>query len=235
MGSWIPTWLNTLQAALVKNLGCYEANYLALATVKTATTTPTTQPQTQTPVATPAVRLVVFRGWLAGETVYLPNSFFDAKTTPRLTSLPAPIFTTDSRSAKVAQLQAQPAAEVCWYLPKTRQQFRLTGRVELLPHSSPQSLAVWSQLSDGTRSAFLQPAFVVHSSEHTGPEPTTSNSSSPQPNANQPTIPKEPPETFLVGVLHVNHVDELELVPKNKRTKHELQQDGTWVSQEVWA
>lgn len=52
----------------------------------------------------PACRTVVFRGFLGDS--------------DKLT------FVTDGRSAKVGELAAQPACELCWYLPETRDQFR---------------------------------------------------------------------------------------------------------------
>ncbi|QEY32075.1 pyridoxamine 5'-phosphate oxidase [Synechococcus sp. RSCCF101] len=62
---------------------------------------------------TPRVRTLVARGWAGPAQLDL---------------------LTDGRSAKAAELQAQPAVEVCWLLPKARRQFRLRGRVaELEP------------------------------------------------------------------------------------------------------
>jgi len=56
---------------------------------------------------TPRVRTLVFRGWAGPASLDL---------------------LTDSRSAKTAELQRQPAVELCWLLPKARSQFRLRGR-----------------------------------------------------------------------------------------------------------
>jgi len=60
----------------------------------------------------PRVRTLVFRGW-ADDTVL--------------------DLLTDGRSAKHAELQQQPAVELCWLLPKARCQFRLRGRLLTLP------------------------------------------------------------------------------------------------------
>lgn len=39
---------------------------------------------------------------------------------------------TDARSRKVGECAANPRAEVCWYLPKTREQFRIAGTLEII-------------------------------------------------------------------------------------------------------
>src|SRR5262245_34049242 len=43
-----------------------------------------------------------------------------------------PVVTTDARSAKAGDLAERPWAELCWYFPGTREQFRLLGRVTLV-------------------------------------------------------------------------------------------------------
>ena len=40
------------------------------------------------------------------------------------------VFFTDLRSAKCVEIARQPLTEICWYLPKTREQFRLKARLE---------------------------------------------------------------------------------------------------------
>ncbi|MEO8891182.1 MAG: pyridoxamine 5'-phosphate oxidase family protein, partial [Coleofasciculaceae cyanobacterium] len=59
----------------------------------------------------PANRTVVFRGFL--------------DETDQLKMI------TDFRSAKVEQIQQQVWGEACWYFPKTREQFRLSGKLTL--------------------------------------------------------------------------------------------------------
>jgi pyridoxamine 5'-phosphate oxidase len=61
---------------------------------------------------TPRVRTLVFRGWAGGSSLDL---------------------LTDGRSAKAADLEHQPAAELCWLLPRARCQFRLRGQRAMLP------------------------------------------------------------------------------------------------------
>lgn len=60
----------------------------------------------------PRVRTLVFRGWGGPAELDL---------------------LTDGRSAKPAELAAQPAVELCWLLPRARSQFRLRGQRVVLP------------------------------------------------------------------------------------------------------
>jgi len=84
------------------------------------------QMATVDPQGYPHNRTVVFRGW-QGEC--------------RL------ILATDRRSPKIDDLEACPYTELCWYFSKTREQFRLFGRVELLAEGSgdPQQVQTWVQ------------------------------------------------------------------------------------------
>jgi pyridoxamine 5'-phosphate oxidase len=88
----------------------------------------------------PANRTVVFRGFLLN--------------TDQLQ------FVADARSEKMEQLSAQAWGELCWYFPKTREQFRVLGQVHLVTagDSNPEwrkaRLVLWNNLSEGTRSQF---------------------------------------------------------------------------------
>src|SRR5436305_8368776 len=53
--------------------------------------------------------------------------------------------TTDLRSAKVPQLRANPRAELVFWTPHERQQFRITGRVEVLS-AGPIPADTWQQM-----------------------------------------------------------------------------------------
>jgi pyridoxamine 5'-phosphate oxidase len=90
---------------------------------------------------TPRVRTLVFRGWAGPTTLDLLS---------------------DDRSAKAAELAAQPAVELCWLLPRARAQFRLRGSCQPLPPEleqrerqrhwqalSPAGRAVWGWPSPG--------------------------------------------------------------------------------------
>jgi pyridoxamine 5'-phosphate oxidase len=90
----------------------------------------------------PRNRSLVFRGWLE------PGSQVK--------------FVSDIRSTKAINLLADtsPYAEACWYFPKTREQFRLSGTLTLVtPESSNTSYSKarqssWQQMSDSGRIQF---------------------------------------------------------------------------------
>ncbi|WP_373527463.1 Npun_F5749 family FMN-dependent PPOX-type flavoprotein [Nostoc sp.] len=91
----------------------------------------------------PANRTVVFRGFL--------------EDTNQLK------FISDRRSAKADQIQQQPWAEICWYFPNTREQFRITGCLTLVSsddfhqHLQPVRISMWQELSDAARLQFAWP------------------------------------------------------------------------------
>ncbi len=89
----------------------------------------------------PCNRTIVFRGFCE------PNSQLQ--------------FVTDVRSSKVAQIAQNPWAEACWYFSKTREQFRITGQLQLITESSPDLQPVrrqaWHNLSNSGREQFAWP------------------------------------------------------------------------------
>ena len=93
---------------------------------------------TLAPDGTPRVRTLVFRGWAGSASLDLLS---------------------DGRSAKLAELQHQPAVELCWLLPRARAQFRLRGMAapppaERLPGELQRH---WQQLSPGGRALWAWP------------------------------------------------------------------------------
>ncbi len=89
---------------------------------------------------TPANRTLVFRGFQANSD-----------------SLQ---FATDLRSAKVEHLGRRSQGEVCWYFPKTREQFRLGGSLFLVdedcdePDLQAERRSLWDRLSDAAQTQF---------------------------------------------------------------------------------
>ena len=96
------------------------------------------------PDGRPANRTVVFRGFVE-ETNQMK-------------------FVTDFRSQKVTDLYEQPWGEACWYFSKTREQFRLHGRLALITSESideaEQQLRsrTWNDLSRTAKAQFTWPA-----------------------------------------------------------------------------
>jgi len=94
----------------------------------------------------PANRTVVFRGFLE-----LENYFNTLK------------IITDARSAKIKDLENKAFAEVCWYFTKTREQFRIAGKLKLITATETNlellqaRKTTWHNLSDSARSQFAWP------------------------------------------------------------------------------
>jgi pyridoxamine 5'-phosphate oxidase len=153
----------------------------------------------------PANRTVVFRGILE------PN---------RLQ------FITDRRSQKVEQVSAQPWAELCWYFPKTREQFRLLGQLSLVTSESADSdllqarKKLWHDLSDSARSQFAWP----HPGATRSPQ---ASFESPNPDA------ASPPTTFCLLLLAPTQVDHLELRGNPQNRYCYTQIDQKWTMQEI--
>lgn len=155
----------------------------------------------------PAIRTVVFRGFLD-----------DAC---RL------IFTTDVRSAKRAEIEAHPGGELCWYFPQTREQFRLSGNLDVID-STVRSLElqrrraeVWAELSEETQASFTWP-----------PPGEIRDPSVPFPSV--PPDPKNPVETFALLILAPMEVDHLELQGSPQhRWRYVVDAQGRWSGREI--
>ena len=67
---------------------------------------------------------------------------------------------TDSRSEKINHIKNNSASEICWYFPKTREQFRITGNLTIIDEThdnqTPRS-TVWQNLSDSAKQQFTWP------------------------------------------------------------------------------
>ncbi|MDH6060748.1 pyridoxamine 5'-phosphate oxidase family protein [Chrysosporum bergii ANA360D] len=156
----------------------------------------------------PANRTVVFRGFL--------------ENTNQLK------FITDSRSEKKDQIQKQPWAEICWYFPHTREQFRLSGCLTLIEvdHTEPilqaARIKTWQELSDAARLQFAWP--------HPGkPRVEVATAFEPPP----PDF-TEPLANFCLLLMEPIEVDHLELrgKPQNRRIYRRDEQQ-IWSVQEV--
>ncbi|WP_071515128.1 Npun_F5749 family FMN-dependent PPOX-type flavoprotein [Geitlerinema sp. PCC 9228] len=141
----------------------------------------------------PANRTVVFRGFL--------------ENTNRLK------FITDIRSEKITQMQHCSWSEACWYFPKTREQFRLLGTLDLVDaHREEEALqkaryTTWQNISDPARNQF------------TWPHPGSDRNSTP-PEAFENTAPDatKPLDNFCLLLLDPIKVDYLLLrgEPQNR-------------------
>lgn len=159
------------------------------------------------PDGRPANRTVVFRGFL--------------EDSDRLKIV------TDIRSQKAEQISLNPQAEVCWYFPITREQFRLQGTLLLVrSHDSDPALQqarylAWQELSDSARIQFAWPDPGL-------PRTDVDRFSPPLPDRDRPL------ETFCLLLFDPVWVDRLELrgEPQN-RWCYELQSDRSWSAREI--
>ncbi|AFZ56585.1 pyridoxamine 5'-phosphate oxidase family protein [Anabaena cylindrica FACHB-243] len=136
-------------------------------------------------------------------------------------------FITDIRSAKAEQIQQQSWGEVCWYFPKTREQFRITGKLILVtanshPHLQPARIKMWQELSDAARVQFAWP------------DPGEMRVRIPEAFTPPAPDPIQPLETFCLLLLEATQVDHLELrgEPQN-RTFYQLDENENWYCQEI--
>ena len=159
------------------------------------------------PNGAPANRTLVFRGFLNKQ---------DALQ-----------FVTDRRSEKFEQIHSQALGEVCWYFPKTREQFRLLGALTLISSDTPDPLlqtvrqTLWHSLSNNARLQFAWP--------HPGQDRAEVESFQPS-----PPNPIDPLPNFCVLLLKTIQVDHLELrgQPQN-RWLYQLDQTEKWTQREI--
>lgn len=163
---------------------------------------------TVNPAGYPANRTVVFRG------------FFDDEQN-RLKII------TDARSDKIQDIEHQPLAEVCWYFTKTREQFRISGRLQLVTVAETDldlqtaRKITWHELSDSARSQFAWPDPAQPMSDKSAFELEP-------PDANNPL------DNFCLLLLTPYKIDHLQLKgDPQQRFLYNLQEDKTWTNQAV--
>ena len=140
---------------------------------------------------TPRVRTLVFRGWHGGDLLELY---------------------TDTRSAKFEELVQQPQVELCWLLPKAKQQYRLRGTwMRQAQNSNVQS---WQSLSPQGRALWGWPA---------PGQPLERGADFPEELDDTVAIP----ENFLVLQLQINRAELLDL------TRHPHQRI-LWCRDDAW-
>ncbi len=150
------------------------------------------------PDGRPANRTVVFRGFVEDSDQLIVVS--------------------DGRSQKNQDLSHYPWAEVCWYFPKTREQFRLLGRVEIIDPASVgdrQGLRhqIWRSLSEAARQQFAWP-------EPAAPRAIDAAFQASSVNPDSPLLP------FTLLLLDPQSVDHLELQGEPQNRRRYQQQSG---------
>ena len=160
------------------------------------------------PDGRPSNRTVVYRGFL-----------WD---TDKLT------FVTDKRSNKVHHLRVTDWAEVVWYFPETREQYRIHGHVSVITNDVEDEklkrarISAWKNMSDPGRQQFLWP--YPGGAREEGDE-SLFHTAAPQ---------KDDPvaDDFSLCILDVTDVDHL-CLKTNKRYMYTKVDDGRWESRYV--
>ena len=114
---------------------------------------------------------------------------------------------TDARSRKCSELAADPRAEVCWYLPVTREQFRLEVEVDRFAAGAPPA---WAKL----RQDLWEARGAQGQAEWLGAIPAA-----PVPLA---------VEAFVLLACRVSTVDHLELRPRPQQHSRYRRCDQGW-------
>ncbi len=157
----------------------------------------------------PANRTVVFRG------------FSDRTELPNILKI-----ITDQRSQKISQIGANPRTEACWYFPKTREQFRLTGSIRAVTDDSGderdrwERSITWQNLSDAARLQFAWPTPGDRRSEASAFAPA-------------PPDPQTPPAPFVLLYLIPDQVDWLNLRGEPQDRKVYRQGSDGWHEQVI--
>eukprot|EP00128_Syssomonas_multiformis_P011235 Colp12_sorted_trinity150504_noHs@6905 len=176
-------------------------------------------------------------GMPANRTVVFRNFFHD---TPLLS------ICIDTRSEKAEQIEHFPFGEIAWYMPETREQFRLSGRLFIVGNDrvigyeptlsawglekidwAEERLKLWKALSDGMRAGFASP----QPGDDIDPGVELVK-----------TLPKDQPTNteakalydtalahFGLVIFATERVDHLELMGfPPRRTKHSRNEHGLW-------
>jgi len=185
----LPLWRQYIESALAAASNPHTAKYMQLASVDA-------QLGAQ-------VRTVVYRGFAP----------FNQQPEPCLW------VATDSGSDKIAQFQANSKAQIAWYFVDTREQFRLSGEVELtgVEQSNQHGrLALWQSMSNSAREAFFTIVGKETDPIDRNPEPLTLS---------------QPPDNFVLLSLQVQEVDHLQIAQlPHQRTRFWYEHDH-WHSQ----
>ena len=156
----------------------------------------------------PAVRTVVFRDFL-----------------PKSSQLS---FVTDSRSEKCAHLKDNPRAEVCWYFPQSREQWRFSGIMRIVDDENTYQLdkwycknrqTAWHNLTDQARSMYFDPAPGKEISTHPFEGNVTEEDF---------TRTSKPAPTFNLLCLEAVEVDHLHLRQNSRRVYYLEKSTGVW-------
>ena len=204
MASVAPTptegWVQQLRSSLKSNSKSRDSRYFQVATVDER--------------GRPTNRTVVYRG-------FLPTA--DGRVDENVLT-----FVTDRRSDKVRHLDRMPFAEVAWYFPVTREQYRIGGKVQVVTEETTDVMLekarrmAWSNMSDPGRQQFLWPS---PGQARTGHDEAQYNAVQ-TPTKDDPVAP-----AFCLCCLEVDRVSKLSL-RSNERMDFS-RDEGVWRAKRV--
>jgi len=145
----------------------------------------------------------------------LPRGFLEDSNTLK--------FVTDGRSQKVEQIAENPWGALCWYFPKTREQFRISGELKVVTAIEEDADLLqlrdtaWLALSEGARSQFSWP--------HPGQQQVK-----PEDVSQEWVDLTTPLGPFCLLLFTPHEVDHLELREQpHHRCSYTRQSNGNWV------
>jgi pyridoxamine 5'-phosphate oxidase len=118
----------------------------------------------------------------------------------------------DARSEKNEQLKASPQSEVVFWLPGTREQFRVGGSAKVVGPAvgDPARLEIWRAMSDAARALFAWPT------------PGAKRLDPPEAFAKAVSADVEPPPHFELIVVRPRRVEHLQLAEHPHRRRRWL-------------
>jgi hypothetical protein len=165
-GVVVPSFFASLQKSLKVNNGFQFSKYLQIATLTApssssdASNSSSSSSSASSAAVFPSIRTVCFRQFFSDE-YHLAGEGGEGKVDVQ--AIDSLLIHTDARSELYAQLDAQRHAEVCWYFPLSREQYRVSCKVELCsvqePHDSLSDLRLpyWQGLSNPARLVYSAP------------------------------------------------------------------------------
>jgi len=209
----VPAWRAAVKSALKRNGRNPTSKFVQVATIRASD-------------GAPAVRTVVFRGFW--------DDFVDDADADRGRAH-ALVFCTDARSEKINDVARDARAEMAWYFPETREQFRVTGTLTCATSTSVDERSVehaarvnlWRRMRRGARGQFLWPTpggarVSVESGESDPHDVDESDSRLDDDVAG---------EHFALVAMRATRVDHLHL-KRNERVVYE-ETDGEWTATRV--
>lgn len=196
-------WQDRIQDSIARCRKIRGSNYVQLATVDPIT-------------LEPRCRTIVFRGF-----------YSDTDSMKMIT---------DQRSNKVLETSSSSknTAELVWWFPKSSEQYRIRGNLEFVGSSAIADKAksierkqMWGNLSDPAREQFYW--------DSPGLVPLLSNNKAVPPPGGRDAHGKvlEPPDTFLLMLLHPSRVDYLRLGDNYRQVDCLDGESDSWTQQQV--